>query len=219
MLDDGSVNKIPVNVEYSEAALCEPFACACNGQELSRVSKGDVVVIVGAGPIGCMHISIAKSKGASKVILADLSADRLAMARKFKADVYINGANEDIVKRVMEETNKHGADVIIVAASSGKAQEDALKMIGYRGRINFFGGLPKDKPMVTLDSNVIHYKEIFINGTSGSLPRHNKEALELFSSGKVKARDFITHELPLDRIVEGIGIVESGKGLKVVIRP
>ena len=222
MLYDGSVNKLPENVSFDEGAVVEPFACALNGQELSRVGKGDAVVIVGAGPMGLMHISIARAKGASKVIIAEMSEQRLEMAKAFGADVYINPGKEDMVKRVMEETDKKGADVVIVAAPSAKAQEEALKYIAFRGRINFFGGLPKDKPMVTLDSNIIHYREVFINGTSGSLPRHNMEALKLFSLGEkggIDAKRFITHRFPLEKILEGIKTVESGAGLKVVINP
>lgn len=222
MLYDGSVNKLPENVSFDEAAVVEPFACAINGQELSRVGKGDVVVIVGAGPIGLMHISIARAKGARKVILAEMSEQRLEMAKTFCPDVCINPGKEDMIKRVMEETDNKGADVVIVAAPSGKAQEEALKYVAFRGRINFFGGLPKDKPLVTLDANIIHYREVFINGTSGSLPRHNMEALKLFSLGEPKginAKKFITHRFPLDKILEGIKTVESGVGLKVVINP
>ena len=92
-------------------------------------------------------------------------------------------------------------------------------MIAFGGRINFFGGLPKDKPYVTLDSNLIHYKEIFINGTSGSLPKHNKMALDLFSSGKVNAKNFITHVFPLEKILEGLQVIEKGEGFKVIIEP
>ena len=222
MLYDGSVNKLPENVTFDEASVVEPFACAINGQELSRVGKGDVVVIVGAGPIGLMHISIARAKGARKVILAEMSEQRLEMAKTFCPDVCINPGKEDMIKRVMEETDNKGADVVIVAAPSGKAQEEALKYVAFRGRINFFGGLPKDKPLVTLDANIIHYREVFINGTSGSLPRHNMEALKLFSLGEPKginAKKFITHRFPLEKILEGIKTVESGVGLKVVINP
>lgn len=219
MLKDGSVNKIPDNISFDEASTAEPFACAINGQELSRVSSGDIVLIVGAGPIGCMHIALARANGASKVILSEISEDRLDIAREFHADVYIDASKENVTERVLKETNGRGADVIIIAAPAPKAQEDALKIVASRGRINFFGGLPKDNSYVKLDSNIIHYKEIFIHGTSGSLPRHNQLALSLFGSGKVDAKKFITHRLPLEKIVEGIDIVKSAKGLKVVIHP
>jgi L-iditol 2-dehydrogenase len=219
MLYDGSVNVLPSQLSFKEASLAEPFACAINGQELSRVSPGDVVVIIGAGPMGCMHVELARSAGAKKIILTDMILRRLEMAHNFNADVYIDASKENVVEKILEETDGLGADVIIVAAPSGKAQEQALKIAGFRCRINFFGGLPKDKPYVNLDSNIIHYKEIFIHGTSGSLPRHNAKAIELFGTGKVDAKKFITHSFPLEKILEGIGIVEKGEGLKVVIEP
>ena len=219
MFKDGSVNIIPDNLSFDEASITEPFACAINGQELSKVAEGDNVVIIGAGPIGCMHIELARARGAGKIILVELSESRLEMARKFNADVYINPETQDVISKVLSETDGRGADVIIIAAPSGKAQEDAVSMAAYSGRINFFGGLPKDNPVVKLDSNIVHYKELFINGTSGSLPRHNKKALDLFSSGAVSAKDFITHTFPLEEILEGIRTVESGKSLKVIIHP
>lgn len=219
MLIDGSVNKMPENLTFDEACLAEPFACAMNSQELSKIGLGDNVVVVGAGPVGCMHIALAKALGASKVMLVELSKSRLEMARKFPADVFINPPAEDAITRVLEETNGRGADVIIVAAPSGRAQEDALKMAAFRARICLFGGLPKDKPFISLDSNLVHYKELFIHGSSGSLPKHNKIALDLFATGRVNAKDIITHRLTLDKILEGIKIVESGAGLKVVVNP
>ncbi len=219
MFKDGSVNKIPDNLSFDEACIAEPFACAINGEELSKVAEGDNVVIIGAGPIGCMHIELARARGAGKIILVELSESRLEMARKFNADVYINPETQDVISKVLSETDGRGADVIIVAAPSGKAQEDAVSMAAYSGRINFFGGLPKDNPVIKLDSNIVHYKELFINGTSGSLPRHNKKALDLFSSGAVSAKDFITHTFPLEEILEGIRTVESGESLKVIIHP
>lgn len=219
LVKDGSVNKIPANLSFDEACLAEPFACAINGQEISKIELGDTVVIVGAGPIGCMHGELAKIQGATKVILAELSPRRLKMAKRFNADVYINPAEEDLVKRVLAETHSRGADVIIIAAPSGKAQEQALQMVKCRGKINFFGGLPKDNPFIRLNSNIVHYKELLIQGTSGSLPRHNQIALKLFASERINAKKFITHTFPLEQILEGIRVVESGEGLKVVINP
>jgi L-iditol 2-dehydrogenase len=220
LLQDGSVNLIPENLSYDEAALAEPFACALNAEELAKTGLGDNVVVVGAGPIGCMHIAIARAMGATKVILIELTESRLEMAKKFVgAEVYINPAKEDAIARVKQETNGRGADVIMVAAPSGKAQEDAIKMVAYRGRVCLFGGLPKAKPFIQLDSNLVHYKECFIHGSSGSLPRHNQIALGLFSTGAVKAKNFITHRFPLEGILDGIKVVETGAGLKVVVNP
>lgn len=219
LLKDGSVNKIPDELSFDEASIAEPFACAINGQEISNITSDDIVAIIGAGPIGCMHLALAKSKKAKKVIMIDISSSRLETAGKFNADVYIDSLKEDVFAKIKKETDNNGADVIIIAASSAKAADLAVKIANFRARIDFFAGFPKDNPVVNIDGNVVHYKELIIHGSSGSLPRHNQEALRLFSSGKVNAKQFITNIFSLDKIVEGIKTVESRDGLKVVIHP
>jgi L-iditol 2-dehydrogenase len=214
-----SINKIPEGLSFEEAAIAEPFACVINGQEISKVSLGDKVVIVGSGPIGCMHIVLSKLHGASKVIVVELSSKRLELAKKFRADVYVSSSEENYIDSVLYHTDGKGADVIIIAASSPKAQEESVRIAAPRARINFFGGLPKEKPYVNLDSNIVHYKELTLQGTSGSLPRHNRIAIELFSSGRVNAKDFISSVIPLENIVDGIKLIESGEVLKVVVKP
>lgn len=217
---NGCVNSIPSNLSFEEAALAEPLACAINGQELSGIGLGDIVVVVGTGPLGCIHLQLAKAKGAAKTILVELSRERLEFAREFAApDVAINPSLEDAVKRVKEETGQRGADKIIVACPSGKAQEDSLQMISPRGTINFFGGLPLNKPFIKFNSNLIHYGEFYVVGTHGSAPHHNELALNLISQGKVKVKELISHRLPLERLKEGLCFAESGKGMKVLIAP
>ena len=218
MIRDGSTNHIPENLDFARASLAEPFACAINGQELSRVSLGDTVVIIGAGPIGCMHIELARARGATAIIVVEQSAERLELARRFNADLYCR-ADGGTAEEVLRFTGGRGADVVIVAASAGKAQETGLLMTAPKGRLNLFGGLPKDNSLINLDINVVHYREVFVHGTSGSLPRHNRMALDLFSSGRVDAGRFITHTLGLNDIVRGIELVENKKALKVVINP
>jgi L-iditol 2-dehydrogenase len=87
------------------------------------------------------------------------------------------------------------------------------------GRVSFFGGLPKDKPMITVDSNVVHYKELILAGANGSSPAQNAEALEMIASGRVPVADLITHRLPLDNVRDAIDAVTSGDAIKVVIKP
>jgi threonine dehydrogenase-like Zn-dependent dehydrogenase len=111
------------------------------------------------------------------------------------------------------------ADVVIVAAASGKAQEDALRMAARRGTVSFFGGLPRDRPTITCDANIIHYREVGIVGANGSSPAHNQQALELIAAGAVPVADLITHRLPLERTIEGIQTVIRGQAIKVTIEP
>jgi len=215
----GCVNKVPENISSDEAALAEPLACAINGQELSGVKKGDTVVVMGAGPLGCVHVELARAKAAKKLILIDISAQRLELSGICGAHRYIDSSKTDPVSAVMEETGGRGAEVVIVACASGIAQEQAMQMIAKCGNVNLFGGLPKDKPYINFDSNLVHYREFCVTGTHGSSPAHNRQAIELISRGRVPVKKYITHHLPLDRILEGMELVEKARSLKVIINP
>jgi L-iditol 2-dehydrogenase len=214
------LNRIPDGVGFDEASVAEPFACAINAQELAKVGAGDDVVVIGAGPIGCLHVRLARARGAKRVFLVELNQQRLDMSAAIVApDAAIGGTDVDPVEQVLALTDGRGVDVAITAAASGKAQEDALRMLARRGRLSFFGGLPKDHPTITLDSNLVHYRELTIVGANGSSPDHNKRALALIASGEVPVKDLITHRLPLDRVLDAIGIVSRGEGIKVTIEP
>jgi L-iditol 2-dehydrogenase len=212
------LNRIPDDLGFAEASVAEPLACVLNGQQLARVGTGDDVVVIGAGPIGCLHVRLARSRGAGRVFLADLNGDRLAMsAERVRPDAAIPGA--ELVDEVLKLTDGRGADVVVTAAASGAAQEQALQMAARQGRVSFFGGLPKDDPVIACDSNLVHYRELTIVGANGSSPGHNAHALELISSGAVPVADLITHRLPLAEVLEGIDIVGRGTAIKVTIEP
>jgi len=217
---NGCVNIIPSELSFEEAALAEPLACAINGQQLSQIGLGNTVVVVGAGPLGCIHLQLAKAKGASRTILVELSRERIDFAKKFAfPDVVINPSSENAIQRIKEETEGRGADRIIVSCPSGKAQEESLSMVAPRGIINFFGGLPLDNPFIKFNSNLIHYGEFYVVGTHGSAPYHNELALTLISQEKVRIKELVTHRLPLERLEEGFALAESKKGMKIVINP
>ncbi|WP_448060919.1 zinc-dependent dehydrogenase [Cellulomonas hominis] len=214
------LNRIPEGVSYAEASVAEPFACALNAQELVDVHDGDVVVVVGSGPIGCLHVRIARARGAAKVFLVELSRERLDMAAAIvHPDEAICASEVDPVETAIALTGGRGPDVVITAAASGAAQEQAVRMVAPGGRISFFGGLPKDNPVIALDSNIVHYRELMIMGANGSSPDHNKRALGMIADGSVPVADLITHRLRLDQVLDGIGVVSRGEGIKVTIEP
>lgn len=220
VLKVGGVNRIPDSLEFEQAAVTEPLACVLNGQELARVSNGDVVVVIGAGPIGCLHVRLARARGAERVVLVEQNTARLRMsAERVSPDAAVDASKENAVDAVMKLTDGRGADVIITAAASGAAQEEALQMAARGGRISFFGGLPKDNPVISLDSNLVHYRELTIVGANGSTPAHNTEALRLIASGAVPVGDLITDRLPLERVHDAIEAVQSGNSIKVVMTP
>jgi L-iditol 2-dehydrogenase len=216
----GGVNRIPDQISYEEASITEPFACVLNGQEIARVGEGDDVVVVGSGPVGCLHVRLARARGAGRVILIERSAQRLAIAvDRLSPDAAILSTEQDPVAAVLEATDGRGADVVLVAAASGQAQQEALEMAAPRGRVSLFAGLPKDAPTITLDSNRVHYRELSVVGVAGSTPAHNAQALGLIASGEVPVLDLITHRLPLERVHDAIDGVKNGIGIKYVIEP
>jgi L-iditol 2-dehydrogenase len=214
------LNRIPMGVSFAEASVAEPLACVLNGQTLARVGTGDDVVVVGAGPIGCLHVRLARARGAARVFLVDLNRDRLRLAADLvQPDAALAGEEVDIVDEIAKLTDGRGADVVITAAASGRAQEQAVQMAARQGRLSFFGGLPRDNPIISLDSNLVHYRELTIVGANGSSPAHNAQALELIASGAVPVADLITHRLPLERTLEAFDIVARGEAIKTTIEP
>ncbi|WP_329110633.1 zinc-dependent dehydrogenase [Micromonospora sp. NBC_01699] len=214
------LNRIPDGVDFASASVAEPLACVLNGQELARVGTGDDVVVIGSGPIGCLHVRLARARGAARVFLVDLNRARLDLAADLVGpDAAICAAEVDPVDEIIKLTDGRGADVIITAAASGAAQEQAIGMAARQGRISFFGGLPKDNPIISCDSNLVHYRELTIVGANGSSPAHNAEALRLIATGAVPVVDLITHRLPLDRAIDAFGIVARGEAIKVTIEP
>jgi L-iditol 2-dehydrogenase len=214
------LNRIPDGLSFAEASVAEPLACVLNGQNLAGVGEGDDVVVMGSGPIGCLHVRLARARGAARVFLVDLNRERLDLAANLvRPDAEVCGAETDVVDAILKLTEGRGADVVITAAAAGAAQEQAVQMAARQGRISFFGGLPKDKPMIALDSNLVHYRELTIVGANGSSPQHNKEALQLIATGAVPVQDLITHRLPLDRALDAFGIVARGEAIKVTVEP
>jgi len=167
-----------------------------------------------------MHIELSKLRGASKVIIANYqSKRRIELARRFNADNYFILNEIDIRKEISKITKGEGIDIAIVACSSPEAQKLALDLVGIRGKICYFGGLPKGTFLNGVDTNILHYKEVSLIGSFSSNRYHSHIAINLIGSKKILAHKYITHKFPLDSIVEGINTVIAGDAIKVVINP
>ncbi len=215
------LNRIPDGVGYDEASAAEPFACAINAQEQLGIEEGDFVVVFGAGPIGCMHIRIARGvHKAGTIVLVDINAERLAMsAEAVNPDLTIDASSVNVVEEVLRLTDGRGADVIITATPANINQEQAIAMAARNGRISFFGGLPKTNPMIACDSNLVHYRQLHIHGANGSAPAHHKRALEYIASGQIPVKDLITRHVPLSNVLDAFDIVAKGEAIKVTVEP
>jgi L-iditol 2-dehydrogenase len=216
----GNLIPVPERMSLDEAAIAEPMACALNGLLLSRVGAGDTVLVIGAGPIGSIHVCLSKILGATKVILSEVSDSRLDRAKAMDiADYYINPDKEDLKEFLARVTDGIGPDVIMIAAPSKASQEQAVQLAANQGRICFFGGLPKNDYTACLDSNLIHYKEIFIHGSSGATTDQIKICIDLMGGKRIDGKKFITGTCRLDEIPEYIKQISEGKHLKVVVKP
>jgi L-iditol 2-dehydrogenase len=215
----GPVTPMPAGLSFAEAAIAEPLACAVNGLELAQFGLGKSICIIGLGPIGCMMLELSRVFGASRVFAAQRSRGRMEMARQFLPSArFIATEAEDLVDVVMRETDGEGVDLAITTSGTVQAHGDAIRMVRHRGFVNLFGGL-KNQPKLALDSNVIHYKECFVMGSHGSLPRHHRTAVALIASGAIQARKYISRVFPISETREAFSFHESRAGLKVIVAP
>jgi L-iditol 2-dehydrogenase len=197
----------------------EPFACVLRGQNALKIQPGEIVLVIGAGPIGVMHTKLAKVRGAGRVIVSEPVADRVVQARRMGADRAVNPLDEDLKAVIAEESHGRGADVIIVAAPVHTAQESALTLAAIGGRINFFGGLPKDRPTINFDSNLVHYKELVITGTTACSTDDCWQATRIVNSGLIDLSDLVSQRFPLHEAASGFAAAEDRKSLKIVLEP
>lgn len=211
-VQQGNVFPIADHVSFAEAALVEPMACVFNAYEKARTGPGDTVLIIGAGPIGVMHAKMSKLAGAGRVIINDVNAERLAMAREIDRSFLTVGG--DLRDEVRQLTGGAGADVIITACPVPEVQSLAVELAAVNGRIVFFGGLPKDRAVVPLDTNIIHYRQLLVTGTTRQSLRQFQATLALVTDGVLRLEDLVTSVHPVEETKQAIAAMASARGLK-----
>lgn len=211
----GNVCILEESVSFEEAAINEALSCVCNGFERCDIRPGCSVLIIGAGPIGIMHAMLAKMAGAAPIYINDLSKERLAICKEI--DPSFITVQEDLKEFIMEQTKGRGVDVCITACPSPAAQTLSLELVGIGGRINFFGGIPADKQRVPLDTNLIHYKQLLVSGTTRASLTQYRKTLHYIATGVLDVKKLISRRIPLDQIVDGFRQAGNADGLKNVI--
>lgn len=215
----GNVIPIRDTVDPAVAALVEPFACVLRGQNALHIQPGEVVLVMGAGPIGVMHIKLARLRGAAKVIVSEPVADRAAQAERMGGQRVVNPTQENLKEVIAEETRGLGADVVIVATPAHAAQESAIDLAAIGGRINLFGALPKDRPFIQLDSNQVHYRELVVTGTTACSTADCCQASDIVNAGLIDLSDLVSRRFPLAEAVSAFAAAEDRKSLKIVLEP
>jgi L-iditol 2-dehydrogenase len=209
----GNIVRLPDNVSFREAALIEPMSAVYNAYERCSRDPGESVLIMGAGPIGLMHAKLYRATGAGPVILSDLLEERLEICRREDAS-FTTVQAEGVEEVVREVTEGKGVDVAIVAAPAPAAQEQALGLAALNGRVMFFGGLPGSKAEVPLNSNLIHYKQLYVTGVTRQNLRQYRQTLRLMANGILDLGSVFTHRYELSQAPEAFENVRRGVGLR-----
>lgn len=213
-IEQGNIAPLDDEISFAEASLVEPLSCVYNGQKQINILPGDDVLVVGMGPIGLMHVMVCKLFGAAKVIVADLSDERLAKAKELFPDVYtVKGDLKEEIKKI---TGK-GVDVSIIAAPAAIAQSQSTEYMNMNGKILFFGGLPKDKEMVPLNSNTIHYKQLSIHGCTKQSVYDYRLCSKLVNDKRIPLDLIVSETYSIDQFDKAMENAAAARGLKHVI--
>lgn len=215
-VQQGNIYPLPETVSFHAAALAEPFSCAWNAYEKIGIHPGERVLIIGAGPVGVMHAKIARLAGAGRIMINDLSEERLAAVEAIVPGVETI-LTDDLPAEIRKRTDGDGVDLVITAASVAAIQEMAFSLAGMNGRIMFFGGLPKGNSTVRLDTNEIHYKQLTVAGTTMQNLRQYRKVLELLAVGVLTADDIVTGTADAGDVGEVVDQISRGAGLKTAL--
>jgi L-iditol 2-dehydrogenase len=208
--------EIPQDLPFEVAAFVEPLACVVHGIELSGISRGDIVFVLGAGPIGLMHVQLARVRGAGEVVVADASPERLRRATQLGADKAIT--SKDLVGQLKTLTGNRGADVTIEAVGKPETWETAIRTTRKGGTTVLFGGCPAGTT-ASIDTGLVHYGELTLRGVFHHTPSDVRNALELISTGQVRVAPLITHRMRLAEIEAALRLMQNGTAIKVAITP
>ena len=215
----GNVIALGEDQDPSAATLIEPLACVVRGQDKAGVRPGDTVFVAGAGPVGLLHVALARARGASTVVCSDRSPVRRAAAERVGAAATFDWSSTDPVAAVEELTHGRGVDLAVAAAPSHELAAQTLRLAAPGGRVLLFAGLPRSRPTAELDINEIHYKELTVTATTASSLRDCTEAARLLGAGLGDLAWLVTDRFALDDAEAAAGRAQDRAALKVVITP
>ncbi len=210
----GNIAVLDEDISYQEAALVEPLSCVYNGQWLLNAKPGADTLIIGMGPIGIMHIMVAKLFGAGKIFINDLSTERMQKAKELFPDVIVLDGD---VSEALKKRNQKGVDVCIIAAPAAIAQAQSLTYMNMNGKILYFGGLPKDREQVTINTNLIHYKQLSIQGCTKQSVFEYRLCAKLVNDKRIPLELIMSDTYAIDDFQKALDNAAQAKGLKHVI--
>ncbi len=215
---DRGVFPLPAGMADEEGVLIEPLGCVLRGQNKLGIRPGDTVLVLGSGVSGILHIQLAKALGATRILATDINEHRLKYAKRFGADIAID-AKEDVPRIVRGANEGNAAEHVIVSTAAIPAIKQAFKSVGEGGKILLFAPTPPGVE-VPIDINDLWGRQATVTTTYAASPADLATAIELIRSGKIRAREMVTHRLGLTDAETGFRLVaEAADSLKVVVEP
>ncbi len=216
---DRGVFKIPDGLSFDEASFAEPLACVLRGQQRANVRAGQSVIVLGSGLAGLLHINLARTLGAGRIVATDMVDYRLAAAQRFGAD-YTCPATEDVPGYLREVNDGRLADLVIVCTGAPPALQQALDSVDRGGTILFFAPTAPGVNISIPVNEVFFRNDATLTTTYAGAPGNLAAALELIKAKSVRVGDMITHRLGLDEAALGFKLTADARdSLKVIVRP
>ena len=216
---DRGVFKLPDGLSFEEASFAEPLACVLRGQQRANIQPGQSVVVLGSGLAGLLHINLARTLGAGRIVATDMVDYRLDAARKFGAD-FAFLATDDVPARLREVNDGRLADLVIVCTGAVPALKQALESLERGGTVLFFAPTEPGVNISVPINGVFFRTDVTLTTTYAGAPANLASALELIGSGSVRVGEMITHRLGLAEAALGFKLTaEARDSLKVIIDP
>lgn len=208
--------KIPSGLSLDEAAFTEPVACCLHGITRLSIKPGEDVLIVGAGPIGLIHLQLAKRAGAGRVIVVEVNDVRLKLAEKLGADLTVNPSKEDVTEVINSLLRGKAVEAAIDAAGGSKSLTSALKCLEPGGRLLVFG-VASEEDIWCIKPYDIYKRELTIIGSFIN-PYEMDAALNLLASGAIDVKPLISHIINLGDLEKALKR-EIPNTIKILVKP
>lgn len=212
-----NLHLMPQNLDFAKAALTEPLACVIHAITHMQIHKGEMVVLIGTGPMALFFVQLICKSGAQSLVVGR-NEQSLSLLKSHGASHVINNTKTDWVEQIKKMTGGHGADVAIEAVGLPELWQDAVALVRKGGRVCLYGGCKKDSSL-TLDTYRLHYEEITVSGVFHHTPKTIQTAMKILASNSINVDVLLKEKRPLSALPQLLSGTENTRALKYVIEP